>query len=72
MPLQILVELLPSDFFLQVELDHLGFLLDFVLVGEVGDGREAKAVGEVALVEGISEGWLVHLNLMEDYLIFID
>ena len=56
MPLQILVELLPSDFFLQVELDHLGFLLDFVLVGEVGDGREAEAVGEVALVEGISEG----------------
>ena len=50
------MELLSSDFFLEVELNHLGFLLDFVLVGEVGDGREAEAVGEVALVEGISEG----------------
>ena len=50
------MELLPSDFFLQVELDHLGFLLDFVLLGEVGDGGEAEAVGEVALIKGISEG----------------
>ena len=48
------MELLPSHFFLEVELDHLGFLLYFMFVGEVGDGGEAEAVGEVALVEGVS------------------
>ena len=44
LPLLILVEFLPSDLFLKVELDHLGLLLDFVLMGEVGDGGETETI----------------------------